>query len=174
MASAAPVQRPRALPVARGLFLRGSFLARLSPADYVNPEPADNEHHHVVPQSRPLRVLIADDERDTLVTLGLLCRDAGMEVRLVKWGEDVIPAVREFAPDVILLDLGMPDRGGNDIAEELTETYGAGVPTLIAITGHSSELDRRMARESGFHDFIAKPYDPQSLLKRLGTITRSA
>src|ERR1043166_1995444 len=97
--------RPRALPVARGLFLRGSFLARLSPADYVNPEPADNEHHHVVPQSRPLRVLIADDERDTLVTLGLLCRDAGMEVRLVKWGDDVIPAVREFAPDVILLDL---------------------------------------------------------------------
>src|SRR2546421_151115 len=91
-----------------------------------------------------------------LVTLGLLCRDAGMDVRLVKWGEDVIPAVREFGPDVILLDLGMPDRGGNDIAEELTESYGENVPTLIAVTGHNSEDDRRMARESGFHDFIAK------------------
>ena len=86
----------------------------------MNPEPADKEHHLVVPQPRPLRVLIADDERDTLVTLGLLCRDAGMQVRLVKRGEDVVPAVREFAPDVVLLDLGMPDRGGNDIAEELT------------------------------------------------------
>ena len=115
-------------------------------------------------------MLIADDERDTLVTLRLLCRDAGMDVKLVKWGEDVIPAVREFAPDVILLDLGMPDRGGNDIAEELTERYGESVPTLIAVTGHSSEEDRRMARESGFHDFIAKPYEPQSLLKRLSSI----
>jgi len=145
-------------------------LLALSPAGYLNTEPADNEQHHVVPQPRPLRVLIADDERDTLVTLGILCRDAGMEVRLVKWGEDVIPAVREFAPDVILLDLGMPDRGGNDIAEELTETYAEGVPTLIAVTGYSSEQDRRMAREAGFHDFIAKPYDPQSLLKRLAAI----
>ena len=146
------------------------MLAR-SPAGYVNSEPADNEQqHHVVPQARPLRVLVADDERDTLVTLGILCRDAGMQVRLVKWGEDVIPAVREFAPDVILLDLGMPDRGGNDIAEELTETYGESVPTLIAVTGYGSEQDRRMAREAGFHDFIAKPYDPQSLLKRLAVI----
>jgi DNA-binding response OmpR family regulator len=145
-------------------------LLALSRADYVNPEPADKEQHHVVPQARPLRVLIADDERDTLVTLGLLCRDAGMDVKLVKWGEDVIPGVREFAPDVILLDLGMPDRGGNDIAEELTESYGENVPTLIAVTGHSSEEDRRMARESGFHDFIAKPYEPQSLLKRLSSI----
>jgi DNA-binding response OmpR family regulator len=149
---------------------RGSNLAPLSPADYVNPEPADDEQHHVVPQPRPLRVLIADDERDTLVTLGVLCRDAGMDVRLVKWGADVIPATREFAPDVILLDLGMPDRGGNDIAEELTESYGVEVPTLIAVTGYSSEDDRRMARESGFQDFIAKPYDPQSLLKRLAMI----
>ena len=147
----------------------------LSPAGYVNPEPADKEQHHVVPQARPLRVLIADDERDSLVTLGLLCRDAGLDVRLVKSGRDVIPAVRDFGPDVILLDLGMPDRGGNDIAEELTESYGESVPTLIAVTGHSSEDDRRMARESGFHDFIAKPYDPQSLLRRLATITpRSA
>ena len=141
----------------------------------MNPEPADKEQHHVVPRPRPLRVLIADDERDSLVTLGLLCRDAGLDVRLVKSGGAVIPAVRDFGPDVILLDLGMPDRGGNDIAEELTERYGENVPTLIAVTGHSSEEDRRMARESGFHDFIAKPYDPQSLLRRLATITpRSA
>jgi len=134
-------------------------LLTLSPAGYVNPEPADKEQHHVVPQARPLRVLIADDERDSLVTLGLLCRDAGLDVRLVKSGRDVIPAVRDFGP----------------IAEELTESYGESVPTLIAVTGHSSEDDRRMARESGFHDFIAKPYDPQSLLRRLATITpRSA
>jgi DNA-binding response OmpR family regulator len=132
---------------------------------------ANGERHRVVvPQPRALRVLIADDERDTLLALGLLCRDAGMDVRLVRSGEQVVPAVVEFVPDVILLDLGMPDRGGNDIAEELTERYGEHCPTLIAVTAHSTEEDRKMARESGFHDFIAKPYQAKTLLKRLGAI----
>jgi len=66
-----------------------------------------------------LRVLIADDERDSLLTLGMLCRGDGMDVRLVRRGKEVPLAAAEFSPDVILLDLGMPDRSGLDIAEEL-------------------------------------------------------
>ena len=128
--------------------------------------------NQVVPAPQPLRVLIADDERDTLVTLGLLCRGEGMDVRMVRFGEDVPPAVAEFTPDVVLLDLGLPDRSGLDVAEELTERYGGGGPVLIAVTGYSSESDRQMAKASGFHDFIAKPYDPHSLLRRLAAIKR--
>jgi CheY-like chemotaxis protein len=132
--------------------------------------PANSERTHEVRQPPRLRVLIADDERDTLLTLGLLCRDAGMEVRMVRSGKSVPPVVAEFSPDVVLLDLAMPDRGGLDIAEELTQRYGDGCPVLIAVTAYSSEGDRRMAKESGFHDFIAKPYDAQSLLRRLAAI----
>jgi two-component system OmpR family response regulator len=119
---------------------------------------------------RSLRVIIADDERDTLVTLGLLCRDQGMEVRLVRWGEQVPAAVAEFHPDVVLLDLAMPDRGGFDLAEELTERYGDDCPVLIAVTAFSGEAERQMAKMSGFRDFIAKPYDPQTLLRRLASL----
>jgi DNA-binding response OmpR family regulator len=138
----------------------------------MNPERADSERPRVVPQPRPLRVLIADDERDSLVTLGILCRGEGMEVRLVRQGEQVVAAVADFSPDVVLLDLGMPDRSGLDIAAELSERYSEHGPLLIAVTGYSSEADRRMAKQSGFDDFIAKPYDPQSLLRRLAGITR--
>jgi two-component system, OmpR family, alkaline phosphatase synthesis response regulator PhoP len=79
-------------------------------------------------------------------------------------------AVANFAPDVVLLDLAMPDRGGLDLAEELTERYGEQVPWLIAVTAYASEADRQMAKASGFHDFIAKPYDPRTLLQRLALI----
>ncbi|HLQ39209.1 MAG TPA: response regulator [Planctomycetota bacterium] len=136
----------------------------------MDPEPTVGELPEPASQPQRLRVLIADDERDTLVTLGLLCRDEGMEVRLVKWGEQVPAAVAEFGPDVVLLDLAMPDRGGLDIAEELINRYGERGPVLIALTAYASESDRKMAKEAGFHDFIAKPYDPPTLLRRLAAI----
>jgi len=115
----------------------------------------------------PLRVLIVDDDRDSLLTLAVLCREEGMDVRTLRRGAEVPAAVAQFVPDVILLDIGMPDRSGFDIAEELTERYGEHRPLLIAVTAYSSEQEREMARVSGFHHFVAKPYDPKALLKRL-------
>ena len=139
----------------------------------MNPEPADSSHRQPAPQLQALRVLIADDEHDSLLTLGLLCRGEGMEIRLVRRGAEVPKAVAEFGPDVVLLDLAMPDRGGMDLAEELTDTYGDRCPVLIAVTAFATETDREMAKESGFHDFIAKPYDPQTLLRRLAALKPS-
>jgi DNA-binding response OmpR family regulator len=121
---------------------------------------------------QPLRVLIADDERDSLLTLGTLCRAEGMDVRLVRSGAEVPRAVAEFAPDIVLLDLGMPDRSGLDIAQELSERYGRHCPMLIAVTAYSSERDREMATESGFQALIGKPYEPRSLLARLAAHKR--
>lgn len=119
---------------------------------------------------RPLRVLIVDDDRDTLLTLGELLGSQGFDVQMLRRGEEVPAKVEQFHPDVVLLDIGLPDRSGFDIAEELSERYGEHAPLLIAVTGYSSEAERKMARESGFHHFIAKPYDPQSLLRRLSLL----
>jgi DNA-binding response OmpR family regulator len=122
------------------------------------------------PPPRPLRVLIVDDDRDTLLTLGVLCRAEGMDVQMLRRGAAVPAAVAQFVPDVILLDIGLPDRSGFDVAEELTELYGEHGPLLIAVTAYTSEAEREMARVSGFHHFIAKPYDPQMLLRRLSLL----
>jgi two-component system OmpR family response regulator len=119
---------------------------------------------------RALRVLIVDDDRDSLLTLGELLHDQGFDVQMLRRGEEVPAKVEQFHPDVVLLDIGLPDRSGFDIAEELSERYGEHAPLLIAVTGYSSEAERKMARESGFHHFIAKPYDPQSLLRRLSLL----
>jgi two-component system OmpR family response regulator len=115
-------------------------------------------------------VLIVDDNRDELLTLGLLLREAGMYVHLLRLGSQVMEAVMSFRPDVVVLDLVLPDRSGLEIAEEIALRYGDERPVLIAITAFSSEVDRRLAKAAGFQDFIAKPYDPQTLLRRLAAL----
>lgn len=118
-----------------------------------------------------MRVLIADDERDTLMTLGILLRSEGFNVQLVGAGPEVRNAVREFRPDAVLLG-SMPGRDGYDIAKELTQEYGGERPVLIAISAHSSNSDRRQAEISGFHHHVSKPYDPEKLLGLLASLKR--
>lgn len=115
--------------------------------------------------SRPLRVLIADDNRDTVMMLGILLRSEGMDVRLSMSGSEVHAAVGEFRPDAVLLDITMPDRSGLQVALELVRDYGAKCPVLIAVTAHSDETARRLTAKSGFQHHVGKPYDPDALLR---------
>jgi two-component system OmpR family response regulator len=124
----------------------------------------------VTDERQPLRVLIVDDDRDSLLTLGLLLREAGMYVHLLRAGVQVLDAVSSFKPDVVVLDIVLPDRSGLEIAEDITLRYGDERPVLIAMTAYSSEPDRRLAKAAGFAEFIAKPYDPQTLLRRLAAL----
>ena len=121
---------------------------------------------------RPLRVIIADDERDTLVTLGILLRSEGVDVRLTSKGAEVETAVAEFRPDAVLLDISMPDRSGLQVALDLTRQHGQKCPVLIAVTAHSSEAARRLTAQSGFRHHVAKPYDPDALLNLVAAVER--
>lgn len=111
-----------------------------------------------------MRVLIADDNRDTVMTLGILLRSEGHEVWCAQSGSEVPDAVREFKPGLVLLDLGMPDRSGYDVAEELYREHGAACPVLVALTGHADGAAKERAESSGFHHFVAKPCEPATLL----------
>lgn len=117
-----------------------------------------------------MRVLIADDDRDTLMTLGILIRSEGIDVRLVGKGAEVDAAVRDFRPDVVLLDLGMPDRSGLQVALDLVRQHGTDCPVLIAITAHGDAVSRRLSAKSGFMHHIAKPYDPDSLRRLIASL----
>lgn len=116
---------------------------------------------------RPLRVLVADDDRDEVLMLGVLLRDEGFEFQIVQQGDKVAPAVRDFKPDVVLLDIGMPNRSGYEIAQQLTATYGVSCPVLVAVTGWKSPSEKILAKLSGFDLHVAKPYRPQSLIDLL-------
>ncbi|HJV10175.1 MAG TPA: response regulator [Burkholderiales bacterium] len=118
------------------------------------------------------RVLVADDDEDTLLTLTTLLRDEGYEARGVQCGADVLQAVFNFAPDVVLLDIGMPQMSGYEVARTLRERYGSARPALIAVTGRSGSFDRQQARAAGFEYHVAKPYDPRELLGLIGRLAR--
>lgn len=117
-------------------------------------------------------MLIVDDDRDTVMTLGILLRSEGFQVRLAQGGSAVPKAVAEFGPDAVLLDLRMPDRHGLELARELKQQYGASCPVLIAITAHSGDLHRQATEASGFSHHVSKPYEPDSLLTLLASLNR--
>ena len=118
----------------------------------------------------PLRVLIVDDQRDMLMTLGILLRSEGMVAELAQKSTEVQATVEAFRPDVVLLDIEMPDRSGLQVAMELVQRYGERCPVLIALTGHNSEAARRLTAKSGFRHHVAKPCDFDAMLSLLASV----
>ncbi|HZE61334.1 MAG TPA: response regulator [Burkholderiales bacterium] len=114
-----------------------------------------------------LRVLIADDDRDSMLTLGILVRSEGYIVKLAENGKQALSAATYFGPDIVLLDLGMPDVSGFDVARELSQRFGAQCPVLIAVSAHKRDEDRSRAASCGFRHFVSKPYKPEALLDLL-------
>ena len=115
-----------------------------------------------------LRILIADDDRDTTLLLGAILRDEGDEVHVALRGDEVLDIVRLFRPDAVVLDINMPGMSGYGIAHEIRERYHNLSPLLIAMSGvWTSASDRLAGKELGFDHYLVKPSDPQHLLALL-------
>ena len=121
---------------------------------------------------RALRVLIADDDRDTVESLGFILRDEGHVVHAVYAGNDVLPAARLFRPDAAILDIAIPGMSGYAAAQVIRSAFhDAHRPLLIAISGMWKERpDVRVAEQVGFDHHIGKPYDSVDILRLLRTL----
>ena len=112
-----------------------------------------------------MKILIADDNADTLLTLSALLADEGHEVRTLNDGSDVIELVRGFDPDVCILDIEMPGKDGFILARELRDRRVGERPMLIAMSGvWVRPSDRFLAIMVGFDHFFQKPADPKELI----------
>jgi|SRR5687768_11178239 len=108
----------------------------------------------------PKRILIVDDERDLVLTLAMLLRDEGHQVRGLHLAQDVMPAVKEFDPDVVVIDVALPDGSGYAIGEQIRARYGPGRPLAIAVTGvYMRPPHGQLARIVGCDHFVTKPFD---------------
>ena len=111
-----------------------------------------------------LRILIADDDRDTATTLAMLLRDAGDEVQVALRGDEALEASRLFRPDVVIADVNIPGESGYAVARELRERHGQLAPLLIAISGvWTKASDRLVGRAAGFDHYLLKPCDPNEI-----------
>jgi CheY-like chemotaxis protein len=122
------------------------------------------------PQDSACRILVVDDDRDTVRTLATVLRLEGHQVVERFGGEDALEAEREFAPHVVLLDIGMPQVTGYEAARRIRQRHaasGAKGPLLIAITCYQLPSDKILAKLCGFDHHIGKPFDTRALLKLL-------
>jgi two-component system, chemotaxis family, CheB/CheR fusion protein len=110
------------------------------------------------------RVLIVDDNADAAETLRLLMTTMGSgEVRTASNGVEALTVGAQLRPDVVLLDLGMPDMDGYEVARRMRgESWGKGA-LLVALTGWGQEAHRHRSKEAGFDRHLTKPADPEAL-----------
>jgi CheY-like chemotaxis protein len=112
----------------------------------------------------PLRVLVVEDLEDAADTLALLLRLAGYDVALARSGLDALKVAPLWQPQVVLLDLKLPDLHGYQVAERLrADPRLAGIP-LIAVTGYARPADFRRSAAAGLDLHLVKPVDPKELL----------
>jgi CheY-like chemotaxis protein len=113
---------------------------------------------------------VADDNHDAVESLVLLLRLAGHEVEAAFDGEGAIKCAETFLPEVALVDIGMPNANGYDVARRIREQpWGAGI-WLVALTGWGQEADKHRAQEAGFDAHLVKPVPPEALDRLLATI----
>lgn len=109
------------------------------------------------------RVLIADDNHDGAETLAMILEMLGHEVHVAHSGEEALEVGARCRPEIGILDIGMPDLSGYEVAKRIRhEAWGAKI-TLIAVTGWGQESDKRMAHAAGFDHHLTKPVDPERL-----------
>ena len=113
------------------------------------------------------RVLLVDDNADSADSLAELLRLWGHEVRAVHDASQALAAARTFRPDVAVLDIGMPDMNGYEVARLLRTQGGLNGTVFVALTGYGQDGDRRRSAEEGFRAHLVKPVDPGALRELL-------
>lgn len=144
------------------------FIVRL-PAAESKPEPAVEQSVEPARNARPARkVLVADDNVDSAEMLTTALRLAGHDVAMAHDGVATVEMAKSFAPEVALLDIGMPRMNGYEAAKNLRELFGASI-TLVAITGWGQDADRRRAEEAGFDHHLTKPVSLEAVERLLNS-----
>jgi len=144
----------------------GSEFAVTLPSTAHRPEPL----RVVEPQAkngagalRRFRVLVVDDNRDAAEALQMLLQALGQESYAVFDGKSAREAAHRLKPHLVLLDIGMPDMSGYDVADLLRADFGKDVAVLAAVTGWGQESDKRLALAHGFNYHFTKPVSAAAL-----------
>ena len=117
----------------------------------------------------PRRVLVVDDNHDAADTLGRLLKHLDATVRVVYDGQSALAALADFKPDVVLLDLGMPEMDGYETARRIRQSPQQPSVTLIALTGWSQDEDHRRTHAAGFDRHLVKPVELDQLQTMLSS-----
>ena len=127
------------------------------------PAPADAAASGAAQAAAPLRIMVVDDNADAAATLAMLLEMAGHEVAVEHRSQDALERARVEPPQVCLLDIGLPDMDGKELAQQLRARPETAASLLVAITGYGEESDQQAALAAGFDHYLVKPIDTARL-----------
>jgi CheY-like chemotaxis protein len=119
---------------------------------------------------RPLRVLIVDDNVDTVLSFSMLLKASGHDVCKAHDGLAAVQAASDYRPDVVLLDIGLPGLNGYEVAKRIRQIPILKEVVLVALTGYGQDTDRQMSTQAGFDHHLVKPARLEQLQKILSEV----
>ena len=145
------------------------FVVRLPVASPPGPQAASPSTEAAQSTGPSLRVLVVDDNVDTVTTLALLVKESGHDVRMAYDGPAVLEAALDYRPNVVLLDIGLPGLNGLEIAKQLRQQPALQNAVLVAMTGYGRESDLQRSFDAGFDHHLIKPGDFGKVLQILAS-----
>ncbi len=118
------------------------------------------------------RILVVDDEPDLLELVRFNLSQAGFRVETATSGREALESLRRSPPDLMVLDLMLPDVSGNDIARQVRSDPGLTDLPILMLTAKSEEVDRVVGFELGADDYVPKPFSPRELTLRVRAVLR--
>ena len=118
------------------------------------------------------QVLIVDDERDLVRLLEFNLQQAGFETAAAYAGVEALEKVRQRVPDLVVLDLMLPDIPGNEVCRQLKASPRTRHVPVLMLTARTDEVDRVVGFEVGADDFVTKPFSVRELVLRIRAILR--
>jgi CheY-like chemotaxis protein len=133
-----------------------------------------DEYHIAVPQLQGTRILAVDDDRDALALLREILETTGATVTTADTGRAALAALERTIPDVLLLDLGMPEMTGFEVIERVRHSDNPRIRAVpaAALTAYARSEDRTKALRSGFQLHLAKPVDPGELMAAMAALAK--
>lgn len=155
-----------------GLGEGSEFTVRLplmaAAAEHAAAEPAGTEA--VAAASMARRILVVDDNADAADSLGVLLGIWGHEVEIAHNGVSALQLARKFEPELVFLDIGLPEMSGYEVARRLRQDARLATAKFVALSGYGTERDQLRSREAGFDLHLVKPVDPRSLSAAIASV----
>lgn len=121
------------------------------------------------PQPTTRQILIVEDDEDTAEVVTAIMAQAGYTVLAVDRGQVALHEIHSAPPDLVLLDLGLPDMNGLEV---LRQVRANSLLPLIVLSGYTEERDKVIALEAGADDYLSKPFSPEELVARIAALLR--
>ena len=119
-----------------------------------------------------MRILVVDDEPDAIELIRFNLKASGYEVLTAEDGEEALAKARKFSPDMILLDVMLPELDGLEVCKILRRDPATASLPIIMLTAKASEIDRVLGLEFGADDYVTKPFSPRELMLRVRNLLK--